>query len=436
MEGSFSKDNDLAEVKPFDVAGPSTAEIVLKEEILPADIEMVAAEELVTAPQPLEHNYSKMKLKTHHIEIGTYDKLINCYSEPTEPLLNGYIARSVQHCTMKNLTFVCSKDMAEKQGLTNANSELIQKFYSAVSKLMREINHLKKDTITNWNKIVELLNKPFTSKDEVITTVMPNGEIHTNNLEIIKVHKLPTKELSLSKEDRPSVAREVKIHTSPFIVKSLIKPKVSPSVFTDEQMTPVEESGNGLTIKTNCCSRCHVTGQELLKSRKTIKELQEKCRTLQVPRIERMQKELENKCYKSNQALLQSRKKIIELRATIRSLQSPRIGHLQEALKKKSMQAAKLKSELKTISTTEKEKGELALAATRQELRLLRVVHTKLQKKLQTFTETNNQNVLLLANKLKLCQNENDDLKRENKKLAEENRALNDKLSTELIFAI
>lgn len=376
----------------------------------------------------------RIKLKTHHIQIGKYENLMNCYSEQTEPLLNGYIARSVQHCTIKNLTFVCSKQMAEKQGLTNSNNSLIQKFYSAVSNLMKEIKYLKKDTITNWNKIVELLNTPFTYKDEVITTVIPNEESHTSNLEIIKVNK-STKEPASSKEDRPSVAREGKIGASPLKVSGFLKSKASSSFFTDEQMTTIEESENGLRIKTNCCSRCHVSSQELFQSRKTIKELKEKCRSLQLPRIERMRKDLENKCYKSNQALLQSRRKIIELRTKIRSLQSPKVEKLQEALKKKSTEVAHLKSELNTLSTLEKERSELAIADTRQELRLLRVSHTRLQNKLQRFTEKNNQNILLFANKLKLCQNENDQLKRENKKLAAENNALNEKLSTELIFS-
>ncbi|XP_059172395.1 uncharacterized protein LOC131953289 [Physella acuta] len=437
MEGLSSKENGLCvaaegmiDTRPLDEASHSVPKCVLLEQCSTANIEMAASDEkeldaevkdFVTTLKPTEHSYFMMK--SHGLVVGKYDTLLDCFIEPTDPLLNGYIVRSMHISTVKNATFKC-RQIAQKLGLIDINNlEVFKRYRFAVTYLMKKNKDLRRRTTANWYKLVELFKTPFTfnSFGRVISTVtsaLSTEESHnTNNshLELVEVEvNTSGLEISSTQEDDTSVDGETIINTSPLCVPGFFKSSVNPSFSSadkqiDEKSKRSIRAKHRLWLKTNSCSRCHLSNQALLKSKNRIRDLRKICRSQLSPKIESMQQIISNK--------------------------SMEIEKLK--LKIKTLETKKLKSESKsdlTLSSLDKEKGEQPTTSTQEELRVLKIMHTALQNKMQLFNEINEKNLLAFVNKLKSNNIEIEKLKAENEKLVEEKNTLNDKLSTELIL--
>ncbi|XP_059172459.1 uncharacterized protein LOC131953331 [Physella acuta] len=429
MEGLSSEENsfcvaaeDMIDTNLLDRTSHTVPKSLLLEQCSAADIEMALSEvkqlgtednELLTVSQPMEHNY--FITKSQGLEVGKYDTLLDCFMELTDPVLNGYIVRSMQISTVKSANFKC-RQIAQKLDLFDINNLLVfQRFRNAIVKLLKNVQLLRKQLKTNWSRLVECLNTPFTFNivgrvKSTVTSVIPTEDLITSNLELVVVQvNTSGKEISSTQEDDTSVSEEGMRNTSPLGVPGFSS---ADKQMTDEKSKRSIRAKHRLWLKTNSCSRCHMSNQALLKSKNKIRDLRKICRTQQSPKIESLQQALTNKSME-----------VEKLKLKIKSLEIK----LKYKLKSES------KSDL-TLSFLEKEKGEQPTTSTQEELRVLKIMHTKLQNKMQLFKEINEKNLLAFSTKLKSNHIEIEQLKAEIKKLVEENNTLNDKLSTELIF--
>ncbi|XP_059172458.1 uncharacterized protein LOC131953330 isoform X3 [Physella acuta] len=195
------------------------------------------------------------RVKEKGLVVGNYNSLLDCFTEPTDPLLTGYIVRSIHYSIVKNRSLVC-KQIVERQALFDIkNKVILKRFIVSVSHLMKKVLCLRRKQIINWHKLVELLNTPFSfnTSNEVKDTKKQNS----------------------------------------LAIQSFFKCSVDPSSSADKQMTIIGESKYGLRIKPSC-SKCPKINKELLQSKKTIKNLRQKLRCLPIslPRIQKLQEAL------------------------------------------------------------------------------------------------------------------------------------------------
>ncbi|XP_059172456.1 uncharacterized protein LOC131953330 isoform X2 [Physella acuta] len=259
---SWPQTLDLLELDYLDESSlPENSQCVMHEKSFTIDEEMAATEnrELVAMTEDsrnlLQHTEdSCSKVKEQGLVVGKYETLLDCFSEPTEPLLNGYFLHSVKFSKAKSISSLF-KQLAERHNLCDINNSVIWKrFFATVFKLIKTVKQLRKNIISNWQRLVELFNTPF--------------RFNKSN------EKYTKKQNSLA-------------------VQSFFKCCVDPSSSAGKQMITNGESKYGLRIKPSC-SKCPKINKELLQSKKTIKNLRQKLRCLPIslPRIQKLQEAL------------------------------------------------------------------------------------------------------------------------------------------------
>ncbi|XP_059167861.1 uncharacterized protein LOC131949912 [Physella acuta] len=192
------------------------------------------------------------KVKQQGIVVGKYETLLDCFSEPTDPLLNGYFIHSVKFSKAKSFSALC-KQIAETHNLFDINNSVLwNRYFITVVKLIKTVKNLRKKQILYWQRLVDLFNTPFSfnKSNEVKDT-----------------------------KKRNSLA-----------VQSFFKCCADPSSSAGKKMITKGESKNGLK-KEPSCPKCQKNNKALLQRKKTIISLREKWRCLPktVPKLQKLQ---------------------------------------------------------------------------------------------------------------------------------------------------
>ena len=104
---------------------------------------------------------------------SNYATFIESFSEPTTPLLNGYVIHFLQVTPRTSLNAVC-RQLAVAENLVNINDALyFKRFVTTVSKLQKNLQCLRRKQQFNWHKIIELLKQPFVYQTNGISGCIP-----------------------------------------------------------------------------------------------------------------------------------------------------------------------------------------------------------------------------------------------------------------------
>ncbi|XP_059172400.1 uncharacterized protein LOC131953290 isoform X2 [Physella acuta] len=454
----------MIDTKPFDETSPPVSTCVLREPCVSVNAE---TKDLLAVSQTKEHNY--LMMKSQGLVAGNFESLLDFFIEPTDPLLNGFIVRSMHISTVKNYTYKC-RQIAQKLGL--CDSVVFQTFFSAIVKLMKNVKLFRKCLSRDWHKLVDLLNTPFTyitynnlgRVKSTVISVTPTEDSHTSNLELVEVDTAGM-EISSTQEDGPKVAIEGVMKTSqpgvPGFFKSEISVKPTEDSHTSNlELVEVEVDTAGMEISSTQEDGPKVAIEGVMKTSQpgvpgffkssdhprfstAGKQMTTAENKRSIMAKHRLQRHSCSKSHISNQALLKSKNKIRDRRKKCLTLHSPKIENLQQVLKIKSLAIEMLMKSESTELKTAFYDWEKSVQDTTDLYEGLQMKHTILQNKMKLLEEKNEQNLLAFVSTLKSnhtelrrLKAEVASLKAENKKLVEENNTLNDKLSTELILPI
>lgn len=131
--------------------------------------------------------------------VHDYDSFLRSFSD-SSPLLNGYVVQFMHFNLEKIQTRKC-RQLAVELNLVNINDSVVfQKLYFAVSKLLKDVLSRKKYMHRNWDRIVDILNRPFAFQplveDDITTHDLSLSERVVVGSEDVSVLDVSTSEVS------------------------------------------------------------------------------------------------------------------------------------------------------------------------------------------------------------------------------------------------
>jgi hypothetical protein len=205
--------------------------------------------------------------------------LIETFSEPSVPLLNGYVVYMMQ--VYKNTSInKLSEQLALEQHLADVGDDVgLRKVYNAVKRLKKEVSRLRCTPTRNWNRIVELLTHPFFVQDEIadsgkdIAGPSVSAEGISND--------------SFITGDDNMVVGSACMEEHNYCVTDGSSADVG--VFT---ATSIDST---YRLRASKCARCVLRNQTILRCKYTISKLRKDAKTVEAVKVKSLRKSLQRK---------------------------------------------------------------------------------------------------------------------------------------------
>lgn len=312
--------------------------------------------------------------------IDKYYNFINSYSEPTTPLLNGFVVHYIKNIPNKRLNFKCKKFAVEHYFMKTSQCKGLpfEMFVKAVSDVFKQIKRLRTKKSVGWSKIVQLFNTPFAYQP-------PSTSKRTS------FEALHNKDLVLEGDvDLNLVGANDGIHFKPLEVTS---PSVSQDVLLEATSTS-KESNLDLDVEG--------------KLKNSTESRKEKCPM----------------CDRRNKKILKRQEWIKFVTNKYDPFHLPSIKILQQCIRRHNVKIEALKPKVKAQFEKEQERHQLEIEPLSKELNYLQDSYTEMQVKFQNDSAQHQQKLLEVKSELSCYQTEIDMLKLELARVKAENKLL------------
>ncbi|XP_059171214.1 uncharacterized protein LOC131952525 [Physella acuta] len=325
-------------------------------------------------------------METSKLPSYSYVELLKSFSEPSIPLLNGYVAHWINYCNGPSRRKIINQLIAHKNLAVENDPVGYRKVGNAVARLLSEIKHVRRLGVKSWNKIVNIMQTPFyvqplpdyskLLKDEM-SSEMTGGipSMEDGQLTFLDEHSYFISGGDVYTEVPNSTEVENKISAE---VKH--EPVMEKSGFFKDKRDIVEkmkqsEMVAGYRLRGNKCSRCVIRNQSIRMYKERIKKLREETTAGRVLKFQYLKGQLRRK---SQQIQNWKAKYVLERNKNQRSKQH-------------------------TGNDDGKVKG---MDEKTKELMILRIQNTKLQKKFQVVSDHHLQVIKELRTQVESAKNE------------------------------
>ncbi|XP_059172387.1 uncharacterized protein LOC131953284 [Physella acuta] len=201
--------------------------------------------------------------------LNKYFDLRESFSEPTTPLLNGFIIRNLKCMRNQRMNVQC-KRFAKKHYFmkgTSCQGAYFKKFVEAVSDLFHQLQGLLRFKKTvRWSEIVELFNTPFAFQPSPKCTSFK--QLYNENLALKALKPLEEARPSVSQDGWPEATSTCKENQE-----------------SNFDLNVEGKLENSSELRKEICPMCDRRNKKILKRKKWIEFLTNKCDPSQLPNI-------------------------------------------------------------------------------------------------------------------------------------------------------
>ncbi|XP_059143952.1 uncharacterized protein LOC131931240 [Physella acuta] len=342
----------------------------------------------------------------------SYVGLLDSFSEPSVPLLNGAVAHRMYYAQDSSKREVIRQLIAENHLVRENDSVGYRKVANAAFRLMTEIKNIRRLGINSWNRLVEVMYSPFYVQplevEEVLSTSMETELL--GERVVIGGNESVVAGASVE-NDLPEDLVTEEVSTEEVSLSTTVEDNLNQGFFTVDVSIGAGPSSSDVYHESFSTALAHMNEHNYSAGGHhgiEISAASEESSSVQVKSGYDLRGKRCSRCVIKNQTILHYKNVIKKLKSDLKAIKSLKVKNLTRLLQRKHAQAQEWKK--KYMQEKEKKKlqasgsvgaQQVGMGMRGKELMIARVKLTKLQRKFQIVTQQHQQDIDDLRSKLR-----------------------------------